>query len=47
MDGTTFSAQVRQWTLERLEGEMNERDANSSSSVHCCRKEDGKSAYEA
>lgn len=26
MNGTTFSAQVRQWTLERLEDEMDERD---------------------
>ncbi len=26
MNGTTFSAQVRQWTLERLEDEMDARD---------------------
>lgn len=26
MNGTTFSAQVRQWTLERLEDEMDVRD---------------------
>ncbi len=26
MNGTTFSAQVRTWTLERLEDEMDARD---------------------
>lgn len=26
MNGSTFSAQVRQWTLERLEDELDERD---------------------
>lgn len=26
MNGTTFSAQVRNWTLERLEDEMDARD---------------------
>ncbi len=26
MNGTTFSAQVREWTLERLEDEMDARD---------------------
>ncbi len=26
MNGITFSAQVRQWTLERLEDEMDARD---------------------
>lgn len=26
MNGTTFSGQVRQWTLERLEDEMDARD---------------------
>lgn len=26
MNGTTFSSQVRQWTLERLEDEMDARD---------------------
>ena len=26
MNGTTFSAQVRQWALERLEDEMDARD---------------------
>ena len=26
LNGTTFSAQVRQWTLERLEDELDARD---------------------
>ena len=26
MNGSTFSAQVRQWTLERLEDELDARD---------------------
>ncbi len=28
MNGSTFSAQVRTWTLERLEDEMDARDLN-------------------
>ncbi len=30
MNGTTFSAQVRQWTLERLEDEMDARDLKAA-----------------
>lgn len=30
MNGTTFSAQVRQWTLERLEDEMDARDLKAT-----------------
>ncbi len=30
MNGTTFSAQVRQWTLERLEDEMDARDLKTA-----------------
>ena len=30
MNGTTFSAQVRQWTLERLEEEMDARDLKAA-----------------
>ena len=30
MNGSTFSAQVRQWTLERLEDELDARDTRIS-----------------
>ncbi|HIW75503.1 MULTISPECIES: type II toxin-antitoxin system RelB family antitoxin [Gordonibacter] len=30
MNGTTFSAQVRQWTLERLEDELDARDLQAA-----------------
>lgn len=30
MNGTTFSAQVRQWTLERLEDELDARDLQTA-----------------
>ena len=30
MNGTTFSAQVRLWTLERLEDEMDARDLKAA-----------------
>lgn len=30
MNGTTFSAQVRQWTLERLEDELDARDLEAA-----------------
>ena len=30
MNGSTFSAQVRQWTLERLEDELDARDLAQS-----------------
>ena len=30
MNGSTFSAQVRQWTLERLEDELDARDLSQA-----------------
>lgn len=33
VNGNSFSAQVRQWTLERLEDELDERDLLEAASI--------------